>query len=56
MQTEIVTEPIIEDVTKSEILAVESWNRERTDDELQSFISRHIQAVGNLALEGIEIA
>lgn len=57
MQTEIVTEPIIEPVTKSEILDVQdSWNREINDDELQSFLDRHIKAIGGLALDDIELA
>lgn len=35
----------IEDVTMSEVLELATWNRERTDEELESFISSREAAV-----------
>jgi hypothetical protein len=32
---------------------IESWNRERTPDELQSFLTRKL--MGNIALDAVEI-
>lgn len=31
----------IEDVTLSDILGLATWNRERSDEELRSFITSH---------------
>lgn len=39
----------VEPVTMSEVLELASWNRPRTDQELQDFISRRELAVGNIA-------
>ncbi len=35
----------IENVTLSEILALDSWNEERTSEQLQSFIDRRHAAL-----------
>ncbi|MEO5950556.1 MAG: hypothetical protein ABIQ04_03855 [Candidatus Saccharimonadales bacterium] len=35
----------IEAVTLSDILKLSTWNRERTDDELRSFIDTHHAAL-----------
>lgn len=39
------TQGIIEPVTMSEVLELATWERPRSDQELQSFISRREQAV-----------
>lgn len=36
----------VEDVTMSDILGLASWDRERNDDELHSFIERRLRVVG----------
>ena len=46
----------IEPVTISELLGIASWDRPRTDDELQSFRSRHEQELGDLTIEGFELS
>lgn len=38
----------IEPVTLSEVLALDTWNEERTSEQLQDFITRRHQAVGSL--------
>ena len=40
-----LTSSQIEPVTLSEVLELASWDRPRTDDELQSFISKRESAV-----------
>ena len=36
----------VEEVTMSDILGLASWERERNDDELRSFVERRLQLVG----------
>ena len=38
----------IEPVTLSEVLALDTWNEERSSDQLQSFITRRHAAAGGL--------
>lgn len=38
-------EGIVEPVTMSEVLELATWERPRTDEELQSFISRREAAI-----------
>ncbi|MEK7621017.1 MAG: hypothetical protein AAB395_01550 [Patescibacteria group bacterium] len=38
----------IEQVTLSEVLALDSWNEARTSDQLQNFISRRHSVIGVL--------
>lgn len=44
---EIKTEGI-EPVTLTEVLALDTWNEERSSDQLQSFINRRHGLVGGL--------
>lgn len=42
----------VEAVTLSDILALSTWNRERSDDELRSFIAtRHAALPDNISVE-----
>ena len=43
----------VEPVTISEILNIATWDRPRSDEELQSFRSRREAAVGTLDLDEI---
>lgn len=38
----------IEPVTLSEVLALDTWNEERSSDQLQNFITRRHAAAGSL--------
>ena len=47
---------IVEPVTKTDILQLFSWDRERTSDELKGFISRHeaaLSSFGDLELDNV---
>lgn len=37
----------VEEVTKSDILGLDTWNQERTSEQLLDFISRHEAAVAS---------
>ena len=39
----------VEDVTKSEVLGLATWDRQRTDDELRNFVLSHEVIVDNLS-------
>ena len=39
------TEGIVEPVTMSEVLELASWDRQRTDEEIENFISTRESAV-----------
>jgi len=41
----------VENVTVSEILGLASWERERSDEELQSFIDRRQDALRDVELD-----
>ncbi len=43
---DIITDAIIEPVTMTEVLALTSWDRPRSSDELKSFISQREAALG----------
>lgn len=43
---EVVSDTIIEPVTMTEVLSLASWDRPRTSDELQGFISQRETALG----------
>lgn len=51
MNPALTTAPTAEPVTMSDMLNVASWNRQRTDDELRSFIARRENSVANLVTE-----
>ncbi len=55
MRTDTTTSPV-EPVTISELLGIASWDRPRTNDELQNFRSRHEAALGDLTIEGFELS
>jgi len=47
---------IVEPVTKTDILQLFSWDRERTSDELKGFISRReaaLSSYGDMELENV---
>lgn len=37
----------VEDVTMSDVLNLASWDRERNEDELRSFVERRLRVVGD---------
>lgn len=37
----------VEDVTISDVLGLASWDRERSSDELLSFVNRRLEVVGD---------
>lgn len=43
---DIITDAIIEPVTMTEVLALTSWDRPRSSDELRGFISQREAALG----------
>lgn len=43
---DIITDSIIEPVTMTEVLSLASWDRPRTSEELQGFISQRESALG----------
>lgn len=43
------TQGSIEAVTMTEILGLDTWNHERSSDQLQSFITRRHEAIQNLS-------
>lgn len=42
------TQASVEPVTMSEVLALATWDRPRTDEELRSFLQEREQIVGTL--------
>ena len=46
-----ITAKGIEPVTLSEVLALDTWNEERSSEQLQGFISRRHEAVSDLEEE-----